>query len=370
MAGVVLNTLRKTFRGPRKEEICAVKDLSLEIGAGELMVLVGPSGCGKTTTLRLIAGLEEPDAGSISLAGRSLNGIEPREREVAMVFQNHALYPHMTVRENLASGLVWRKFPKAEVETRVMEAARMLELADCLERLPETISGGQRQRVAVGRALVLKPRLFLFDEPLSNLDAPMRLQMRREIVRLNRTLRTTMIYVTHDQSEAMAMGDRIAVMRDGCLQQVAAPAELYQRPANQFVAAFFGLPPMNFIAGTIESANGALRFRTVDGALNLALPAPSAARLGKYAGQPVLLGLRPEMIAERNGAVESGGCADALVELVEPQGAEALVQLKAGTAAFCARFPRADRSLIGQTVAVKLDLAAAHFFDPDSAEVI
>ncbi len=368
MAGVVLKALRKVFHGPRKEEICAVQDLNLDVAPGELMALVGPSGCGKTTTLRLIAGLEKPSDGSILLEGRELNGVEPKDREVAMVFQNHALYPHMTVRENMASGLVWRKFPRTEVETRVHEIARLLELTDCLDRLPEAISGGQRQRVAVGRALVLKPKVFLFDEPLSDLDTPMRLQLRREIMRLNHSLQATMLYVTHDQSEAMAMGDRIAVMREGRLQQVATPREIYQRPVNRFVASFFGSPAMNFFNGTIEVEGAQVSFRAAGTDLKLKLGSDVPTALKTYAGQPVTLGLRPEHI--QPAVTDTCPQMEAVIELVEVQGAETWVQLKAGAAVFTGRFPPADHWRAGQKITVGFSLSGACFFDPTTEKAI
>ena len=246
MARVVLEHLTKVFQGPRGEGIRAVDDASLTIGDKEFVVLVGPSGCGKTTTLRLIAGLEEATSGSVSIDGQPMKGVAPKERDVAMVFQNHALYPHMSAYENMAFGLKLRKLPQAEIQNRVKAAAEMLDLSNCLDRRPPALSGGQRQRVALGRAIVRRPKVFLFDEPLSNLDAQMRAQMRKEIAKLHARLAATMIYVTHDQVEAMTMGERIAVMKEGVIQQVAEPMNLYQHPASLFVAGFIGSPPMNF----------------------------------------------------------------------------------------------------------------------------
>src|SRR6186713_1133723 len=254
MARVVLENLTKTYPAAGKQPaIPAVKGIDLEIRDGEFMVLVGPSGCGKSTTLRLIAGLEEITGGTISIDGKIVNHVLPKDRDIAMVFQNYALYPHMSVYDNMAFGLKLRKFPKAEIQARVREAAAMLGLEPYLDRKPKALSGGQRQRVAVGRAIVRKPKVFLFDEPLSNLDAKMRVSTRTEISKLHARLGATMIYVTHDQVEAMTMGDRICVMKDGVIMQVATPLELYNRPANLFVAGFIGSPPMNFLAGIVSA---------------------------------------------------------------------------------------------------------------------
>src|SRR5580658_2428084 len=321
MARLVLENVSKRFAGPRRENVGAVCRLHLAVQDHEFLVIVGPSGCGKTTTLRLIAGLETPDEGTISLDEKSLAGVPPRDRDVAMVFQNHALLPHLTVSENLAFGLMLRRFPKDEIARRVREAADILNLTPLLERKPPALSGGECQRVALGRALVRQPKIFLFDEPLSNLDAPMRLQLRAEITALRRRAGAMMLYVTHDQAEAMALADRVAVMRDGALEQTAAPLDLYRRPANRFVAGFIGSPPMNFFQGKLARNNGAIVFLggnenkleiPVDGAITPAL----TARLG----QAITLGLRPEQIGEdRNGPVA------AVVERVEAAGAENFV---------------------------------------------
>jgi multiple sugar transport system ATP-binding protein len=246
MARVVIENLTKVFQGPDDEGIRAVDNLSFAVEDREFLALVGPSGCGKTTTLRLIAGLEAATQGTISIDGKIVNNVAPKDRDVAMVFQNHALFPHLSAYENMAFGLKLRKCPRAEIEKRVMEAAELLALNGCLQRQPQELSGGQRQRVAIGRAIVRRPRLFLFDEPLSNLDAPLRAQLRGEIARLHVHLRATMIYVTHDQVEAMTLGDRVAVMQAGVIQQVGEPEEIYRRPANAFVAGFIGALPMNF----------------------------------------------------------------------------------------------------------------------------
>src|SRR3954470_792718 len=283
MAGITINRVEKTYPG----NIRAVDKVSLEVRDGEFLVLVGPSGCGKTTLLRMIAGLEDISGGAISIGDHVVNDVPPADRDIAMVFQNYALYPHMTVRRNMAFGLELRKVPKDEIDRRVGGAAETLGLAALLERKPKELSGGQRQRVALGRAIVRQPRGFLFDEPLSNLDAKLRVQMRAELKRLHRSLRTTTVYVTHDQEEAMTLGDRVVVMKDGVTQQLGKPLDVYERPANRFVAGFMGSPPMNLIPGRIvgECFEGAgLR-------LKLPYPAPPAA--------DAVLGLRPEHLTER-----------------------------------------------------------------------
>ena len=292
MAQVVLERLTKVFQGPGGEGIRAVDNLSLVVEDKELLALVGPSGCGKTTTLRLISGLEEPTSGTISLNGQVVNRLPPKDRDIAMVFQNHALYPHMSVYENMAFGLKLRHFPKAEIDQRVKEAAQILDLGACLDRKPAALSGGQRQRVALGRAIVRRPKLFLLDEPLSNLDAQTRLQLRAEIARLHTRIGSTMIYVTHDQVEALTLGQRVAVMKDGVIQQVADPMTLYRQPANLFVAGFIGSPPMNFFDGTVSAEKDALVFEE-QRSHGAALPQPitvlldgvSALRLRGYLGK-------------------------------------------------------------------------------------
>ena len=261
MAQVVLDHLTKVFQGPGRESIRAVDDACLVVEDKELLVLVGPSGCGKTTNLRLIAGLEEPTTGTISINGQVVNDLPPKARDIAMVFQNHALYPHMSAYDNMAFGLTLRHHPKAEISKRVKDAAQILELTACLDRKPAALSGGQRQRVALGRAIVRQPKLFLLDEPLSNLDAQTRLQMRAEIARLHTRLAATMIYVTHDQVEALTLGHRIAVLKAGVIQQVADPMTVYQQPANLFVAGFIGSPPMNFFHGTLLAKGGMFCFQ-------------------------------------------------------------------------------------------------------------
>jgi multiple sugar transport system ATP-binding protein len=373
MARVVLEHLTKFFKAPRGQTIRAVDDVTLAVEDKELLVLVGPSGCGKTTTLRLIAGLEEATQGTVSIEGEVVNDIAPKDRDVAMVFQNFALYPHMSAYENMAFGLKLRKMPRAEIETRVKEAAEMLGLTDCLDRRPKDLSGGQRQRVAVGRAIVRRPKVFLFDEPLSNLDAQLRAQMRTEIARLHRRLGATMIYVTHDQSEAMTLADRIAVMKEGKVQQVAGPSTLYQQPTNMFVAGFIGSPPMNFFNGCLVQNGSRLFFeeRTRNGAvapntLQVALDAQIAARVSNYVGKQVVLGIRPENIADKPRHKDAGPdlTVEAVTEAVMPMGSETLLQLATAGHSFVARVPPADRIAVNQNVLLVFDMSSAHFFDP------
>ena len=366
MASVVLEQLSKVFKGPRGETIPAVNNASLTVAQGEFLVFVGPSGCGKSTTLRMIAGLEDITSGTISIDGHVVNKIPPKDRDIAMVFQNHALYPHMTVYENMAFGLKLRKYSRAEIEERVNRAAGILGLSDCLNRQPRELSGGQRQRVAVGRAIVRQPKVFLFDEPLSNLDAQMRVQMRREISALHTRLGATMTYVTHDQVEAMTMGDRIVVMKDGIIQQIAEPMELYHHPANMFVAGFIGSPPMNFFKGTIARKNGAPFFQeetnSASGAtgFSVRLPEEKAAALTAYDGKKIVLGLRPENITDQSGA--SDATIEATAEIIEPLGAETYLYAATGGHSFVARIQNAHQPKT--RVALKLDLTNANCFDP------
>src|SRR5437867_6459994 len=289
MAQVVLKDLNKKY-----DEVHAVKDVNLTIRDKEFMVLVGPSGCGKSTTLRMVAGLEEITAGEIAIGDRVVNDLPPKDRDIAMVFQNYALYPHMTVYDNMAFGLKMRKFPKSEIQKRVQDAAEILGIHELLRRKPRQLSGGQRQRVAVGRAIVRHPKVFLFDEPLSNLDAKLRVQMRVELKRLHDRLETTAIYVTHDQVEAMTLGDRVVVMKDGVVQQVGEPLALYERPANRFVAGFIGSPAMNFIAITLEWTEHALWAHA--SGLRVRVPPAKTETLRQHVGKRVILGLRPEAL--------------------------------------------------------------------------
>ncbi|MDA1045182.1 MAG: sn-glycerol-3-phosphate ABC transporter ATP-binding protein UgpC [Verrucomicrobia bacterium] len=366
MAKVELKHIDKVYPG----DVKAVDDFNLEIKDGEFLVLVGPSGCGKSTTLRMIAGLEEISAGTISIGDRTVNDVPPKDRDIAMVFQNYALYPHMTVRDNMAFGLKLRKFPKKEIAARIDDAARILHLTDYLDRRPKALSGGQRQRVAVGRAIVRKPAVFLFDEPLSNLDAKLRVQMRVEISRLHNQLGTTMIYVTHDQVEAMTMGQRIVVMKDGLIQQVADPITLYDNPVNRFVAGFIGTPPMNFIEGHIRAEHGKLLFEG-PGGIRLPVPGKHADTIGKYSGKAITLGLRPEDIGSNAAeAVSDAPHVTAKVEVVEPMGAESYVYLRAGDADFISRVDAHRRFTVGDTVSPAVYMDKTHFFDPRTEQTI
>jgi multiple sugar transport system ATP-binding protein len=373
VAKVILENVCKIFPGGVK----AVDNANLVIEDREFMVLVGPSGCGKSTTLRMVAGLEEISSGTISIDGRIVNDVPPKDRDIAMVFQNYALYPHMTVYKNMAFGLMLRKYPKAEIDRRVREAAQILGITDeQLQRKPKALSGGQRQRVAVGRAIVRKPKAFLFDEPLSNLDAKMRVQMRAEISKLHSRLNSTMIYVTHDQVEAMTMGDRITVMKDGVIQQVAEPIELYDNPKNMFVAGFIGSPPMNFCHGTIQQRAGALWFveTTSTGASGFAvrLPEPHAGRLAAHLGKTVVFGIRPEDINEKTHATvaQPDQTMTATVEVVEPMGAEVFIYLTTGSHNFIARVNAHQRAQVGQQLEMAMDLKKSHFFDATTEQVI
>ena len=366
MAKVVLEHIFKIY----PNGFVAVNDACLEIEDQEFVVLVGPSGCGKSTTLRMVAGLEEISKGSIYIDGRKINDVPPKNRDIAMVFQNYALYPHMSVYENMAFGLQLRRYPKSEIEARVKEAADILGIQSMLERKPKELSGGQRQRVAVGRAIVRKPKAFLFDEPLSNLDAKMRVQMRTEISKLHGRLSSTMIYVTHDQVEAMTMGDRIVVMKDGFIQQVAPPLELYDRPANQFVAGFIGSPPMNFFTGTLEQRDGALWFN--EGSFAVRIEEPQARTVAARVGPPVVFGIRPEHVhdARHSPAIGPQHTARARIEVVEPMGAEVFIYFTTGRHNFIARVGTRDTAEVGQDLAVAFDLVHAHFFDAQSGAAI
>ncbi len=363
MANVSILNVSKVYDGSTKP---AVNNISLEINNREFMVLVGPSGCGKSTTLRMIAGLEEISAGEIRIADRVVNNIPPKDRDIAMVFQNYALYPHKTVYENLAFGLQLRHFPKSEIERRVKEAAEILGIGEYLDRKPKSLSGGQRQRVAVGRAIVRKPEVFLFDEPLSNLDAKMRVQMRAEISKLHTRLAATMIYVTHDQTEAMTMGDRICVMKDGLIQQVDTPLNIYDYPANMFVAGFIGTPPMNMFRGVLAEENSELVFKA--GNLSIPMPLEWHPSIRKYVDKPLVFGIRPEDIGSERAEMHKKAIQiRAEVEVVEPMGAETYLYLDTGTPNSCiARIDAHRRAEIGTKVTLALMMDRAHIFDADS----
>jgi multiple sugar transport system ATP-binding protein len=354
MAQVVLKDLNKKY-----DEVHAVKDVNLHIRDKEFIVLVGPSGCGKSTTLRMVAGLEEISAGEIAIGDRVVNDLPPKDRDIAMVFQNYALYPHMTVYDNMAFGLKMRKFAKAEIEKRVQDAADILGIRELLKRKPRQLSGGQRQRVAVGRAIVRHPQVFLFDEPLSNLDAKLRVQMRVELKRLHDRLETTAIYVTHDQVEAMTLGDRVVVMKDGWIQQVGEPLELYGKPANKFVAGFIGSPAMNFADVTVSEEGG--QVYVSNAGLRAAVPPARVERMRAYKGQTVTLGVRPEDMHIAAGDGRTGF--DALVEVVEPLGSEILLDVKVGNASMVARVDPTVRAKVHETIRLNVEPDRLHFFD-------
>ena len=353
MAKVILDQVSKTYPGG----VQAVFPMDLEIAHGEFVVLVGPSGCGKSTTLRMVAGLEDITGGTISIGDRVVNDVEPRDRNIAMVFQSYALYPHMTVRDNMAFGLRMRRMTRAEITRRVDEAAAILGIGELLDRKPRALSGGQRQRVALGRALVRDPEVFLFDEPLSNLDAKMRVQMRTEIARIHHRLGATMIYVTHDQTEAMTLGQRIVVMKDGLVQQVAAPLELYERPVNAFVAGFIGSPAMNFLPGRLVRQDG-LFFRAEGADTPLPLPAGFTPPPGVL-DQNVVLGVRPEHLAV---AADRQTAFPAAVQVVEALGNESLLYFELAGRPLVARAAGNVAPAIGATLDLALQPGHVHFF--------
>ncbi|MDQ7040500.1 MAG: sn-glycerol-3-phosphate ABC transporter ATP-binding protein UgpC [Rhodothermus sp.] len=343
----------------------AVEDVTFEVAEGEFLVLLGPSGCGKTTLLRLVAGLETATRGTICIGDQIVNDVPPRDRDIAMVFQNYALYPHMTVYENMAFGLKLRRVPKAEIDRRVRAAARVLELEHLLDRRPHQLSGGQRQRVAVGRAIVREPRVFLFDEPLSNLDARLRVEMRAELARLHRELGRTMLYVTHDQVEAMTLGQRIVVLNQGQVQQIGTPLEVYHRPANRFVAGFIGNPPMNFIEGRLEHLDG-LQFVGEEGQVQLKLNAADWPEVRP--GQAVTLGVRPEAVA-LTAAGEAAGI-HGQVETLEVLGAVVHLYVRVGQHTIVARVETAKRPALGQAVGLRVDPARIHLFDAETGRTL
>lgn len=361
MAKVQLKEVTKIF----DKNVVAVNKADIDIHDQEFVVLVGPSGCGKSTTLRMIAGLEEVTDGEIYIGDRLVNDVPPKDRDIAMVFQNYALYPHMTVYQNMAFGLKLRKYPKAEIEARVNEAADILEIRELLHRKPKALSGGQRQRVAVGRAIVRKPKVFLFDEPLSNLDAKLRVAMRTEISKLHIRLETTMIYVTHDQMEAMTMGDRIVVMKDGLIQQIDSPLKLYNEPVNKFVAGFIGSPAMNFMPGKILQENG-LVFD--EGNIKLNIPDQLGDLLKNHIGKNIILGIRPEdMYFSRFApdlALKAEGQME--VEVVEPMGNEIILYLTTQTNTIVARVSTRQEPEVGEKVGILFDMSKVHFFDSDT----
>ncbi|MDD5347238.1 MAG: sn-glycerol-3-phosphate ABC transporter ATP-binding protein UgpC [Candidatus Omnitrophica bacterium] len=366
MAQVSLQNVSKVFSGGT----AVVDKLSVGIENKEFMVLVGPSGCGKTTTLRMIAGLEQATSGDIFIGDRMVNDVPAKDRDIAMVFQTYALYPHMTAFENMAFGLKLRRYPKKEIAQRVNEAADILSIRHLLGRKPRELSGGERQRVAVGRAIVRKPKVFLFDEPLSNLDAKLRVQMRTEIHKLHTRLATTIIYVTHDQVEAMTMGDRVAVMKQGVLQQVADPIAIYDKPENKFVAGFMGSPPMNFMDGKIIKKDGKLYF--TEGKITVKLVEEMSVVMNAYMGREVVFGIRSEDIYDKLFVSEAPpeNVVRLTCEVVEPMGSEVYLYLASGTHTFIARVGAHDRPQVNADIDMVFDMSKAHFFDKDSEKTL
>ena len=375
MATVSIENLVKIYPGSGGPDVKVVHGINLEIKDREFMVLVGPSGCGKSTTLRMVAGLEEISGGTISIDGRVVNNVLPKDRDIAMVFQNYALYPHMSVYDNMAFGLKLRKFPRKEIDERVREASAMLGLDAYLDRKPKALSGGQRQRVAVGRAIVRKPKVFLFDEPLSNLDAKMRVTTRTEISKLHARLGATMIYVTHDQIEALTMGDRICVMKDGHIMQVDEPLKLYNHPECMFVAGFIGSPPMNFFRGTIKRSGDTLQFVETNekaAPVVITLDARLSAKAASYVGKPIVFGIRPEDVQDTLTVAnpEAGRTIEVKVEVSEPMGSETYLYLTTGASSFIARVNPTDRFETDQKIKVTLRLENAHLFDGTTEQVL
>jgi len=362
MAHVSIRNLQKAY-----ETFTAVRGIDLEIKDKEFMVFVGPSGCGKSTTLRMIAGLEDITGGDLMIGERRVNDLSPGDRDIAMVFQNYALYPHMSVRDNIGFSLRQRRMPKAQIRTMVEETAKILSLEPLLDRKPRALSGGQRQRVAMGRAIVRRPQVFLFDEPLSNLDAKLRVQMRTEIKRLHQTIPTTTVYVTHDQVEAMTMADRVVVMNAGLVEQVGLPQELYSRPQTKFVAGFIGSPAMNFIDATLVRSGSGLAIKLGDGT-TLSVPADRTSVYEAFVDRKVLFGIRPESLS---GAAESNAAAiAATVQVVEPLGAETLIYFTAGGVDGCARLSPDVRVAVGEPIRLAPDMSRMHLIDPETDRVV
>jgi len=368
MARVVLKNISKIYRGG----VIGCKDINLDIEDREFCVIVGPSGCGKSTTLRLIAGLEDITHGELIIGDQIVNDIPPKDRDIAFVFQDYALYPHMTVSENMSFGLKLRKYPKDEIERRVREAAKILEIEHLLSRRPKALSGGQRQRVALGRAIVRKPKVFLFDEPLSNLDAKLRVQMRIEIKKLHTKLRTTMIYVTHDQIEAMTLGDKIVVMKDGYIQQIDDPLSLYDRPDTQFVAGFIGSPQMNFIKIKVSSKEGMLNFDEENGFRIVVKREVFPFLSDYYEGKNVILGIRPEDIVDRvfSKIDTASNIVEATVIAEEPMGSENYIHLKTKTANIIMKTAGENRVKEQDKLELVFKIDKLHFFDTETGKRI
>ncbi|MBN1481860.1 sn-glycerol-3-phosphate ABC transporter ATP-binding protein UgpC [candidate division KSB1 bacterium] len=357
MAQVNLRQVTKVY-----ENFVAVKAVNIDVHDKEFIVLVGPSGCGKSTILRMIAGLEDISSGDLLIDGRVVNNIPPKDRDIAMVFQNYALYPHMTVYDNMAFGLKLRNFPKADIDRRVKEAAEILDISFLLHRKPKALSGGQRQRVAVGRAIVRKPKVFLFDEPLSNLDAKLRVQMRTEIAKLHSRLESTMVYVTHDQVEAMTMGDRIVVLRDGLVQQIDTPINLYNQPVNKFVAGFIGSPAMNFVEGRLLKKD---RLFFHSDAFSLAIPETRAKKLESFRDKKMTLGIRPEHLHYVLPGSNEKGQISAQIDVIETMGNETVLYVRVGKNTLVARISPHFELHVGLKCQLKIDQDKIHFFDQD-----
>jgi multiple sugar transport system ATP-binding protein len=365
MAQVSLRKIVKRF-----DDTVAVRGIDLDISDKEFVVLVGPSGCGKSTTLRMIAGLEEVSDGEIRVDGEVVNDVPPKDRDMAMVFQNYALYPHMSVFENMSFGLRLKRYPKDEIKRRVNEAARILDLAELLDRKPRQLSGGQRQRVAMGRAIVRNPKVFLFDEPLSNLDAKLRVQMRTEIKRVHQKVKTTTVYVTHDQVEAMTLADRVVVMHHGTIEQVGTPHELYHRPRTRFVAGFIGSPAMNFIPCRLEGSGADLMVRLSD-RLALPVPADRTDRYKEHTNCSLVLGLRPEHITEpRGGAADSRSEFSVNLDVIEPMGMETMVFFTVQGTEICARVEPSSVPGSSQSMRLYANLNHMHLIDSDTQLVL
>ena len=366
MAAITFDNVNKVFG-----DVHVLKDLDFDISDQEFLVLVGPSGCGKSTALRCLAGLEEISSGQIKIGQRVVNNVPPKDRDIAMVFQSYALYPHMSVFDNMAFGLKLRKVPKPEIRKRVEEAAQMLSIEQLLDRKPRQLSGGQRQRVALGRAIVRDPAVFLMDEPLSNLDAKLRVQTRAEISKLHQRLKTTFIYVTHDQTEAMTMGSRIAVMRDGLLQQIDTPQNLYDHPSNKFVGGFIGSPSMNFVRGSIQRGDGGLVFDA--DTFVIPIPADRATHVDSHVGRPVELGIRPEDIHDATllpPGVSNQTKVEAMVDVTEPMGSEIFAYLQSSEHSFIGRFDPRTTARPGQPILTVFDMSKMHVFDIETEKAL
>ncbi len=365
MAEVALRNVVKRF-----DNLEVVRNISLDIPDNEFVVLVGPSGCGKSTTLRMIAGLEEISAGDIYIGGEIVNDLPPKDRDIAMVFQNYALYPHMSVFENMSFGLKLRKFAKEEIKKRVDNAARILDITELLDRKPKALSGGQRQRVAMGRAIVRNPKVFLFDEPLSNLDAKLRVQMRTEIKRVHQMVKTTTVYVTHDQVEAMTLADRVVVMNGGSIEQIATPQDLYHHPKTRFVAGFIGSPAMNFMRCRLEGNGAGLRVRISD-TISLPVPASLSGRLQSLVGKELTFGLRPEHITEPRRNDRDANCEFAAVlDVVEPMGMETMVYFTVDGQEICGRVDPGSAKGPGESMGLYADMDRMHLIDPQTGLVL